>query len=161
MRAMIVDSAGRLVTGSAGSHPISFWVVSGPGAILGVGNGNPSSHEPNAATSRHAYHGLARAVVKVTSDDVADGTDDNDGSPWRQRARLRAWIDTDASPAARPAQTGSAGVPRRRGAVPDIVVAASAPGLGEGRITIPISTDVRHSVVAVARRSVVVDVQLT
>jgi hypothetical protein len=38
---------------------------SGPGRVVGVHNGDAKSHEPQHASTRHAYHGLARAVVKV------------------------------------------------------------------------------------------------
>ena len=49
----VVDEQGRVVP--VASNPISF-ELEGPGRILGVGNGNPSSHEPDTlvptATSR-------------------------------------------------------------------------------------------------------------
>ena len=49
----VVDEKGRVVP--VANHPISF-ELEGPGRILGVGNGNPSSHEPDtfvpAAQSR-------------------------------------------------------------------------------------------------------------
>jgi hypothetical protein len=37
----------------------------GPGAIAGVDNGDPTSHEPFKATKRKAFHGLCLAVVKA------------------------------------------------------------------------------------------------
>jgi beta-galactosidase len=40
----VVDEQGRVVP--VANHPISF-ELEGPGRILGVGNGNPSSHEPD------------------------------------------------------------------------------------------------------------------
>jgi beta-galactosidase len=40
----VVDEKGRVVP--TANHPISF-ELEGPGHILGVGNGNPSSHEPD------------------------------------------------------------------------------------------------------------------
>jgi beta-galactosidase len=40
----VVDEKGRVVP--VANHPISF-ELEGPGRILGVGNGNPSSHEPD------------------------------------------------------------------------------------------------------------------
>jgi len=55
VRAAIVDSAGRVVPSA--SHNVSFRVVSGPGRIIGVGNGNPTCHEPNHASWRRCkYH---------------------------------------------------------------------------------------------------------
>ena len=131
VRASLVDQSGRLC--SAASHNVSFSVVSGPGRVVGVGNGDPFSHEPNAGSSRLAYHGLARVVVQVTVDTASEG---------HVRATM---IDVDAV---------SAHV------VEDIVVVASAPGLREGRVTIPVSASASDSVLAVARRSVEADIQL-
>ncbi len=131
VRASIVDQSGQLC--SAASHNVSFAIVSGPGRVSGVGNGDPFSHEPNIGSSRLAYHGLVRAVVQVTADAVSIG-----------RARA-ATID---------AETAAAPV------VADIVVVASAPGLREGRVTIPVSTSISDSVLAVARRSVDAEIQL-
>ena len=42
---------------------ISF-SVSGPGSIYGVGNGDPSDHDPDKAEYRRAFHGLARVLVR-------------------------------------------------------------------------------------------------
>lgn len=139
VRASIVDSAGRLC--SAASHHVSFTVVSGPGRVLGVGNGDPSSHEPNVASERSAYAGLARAVVQVTVDAVSRGREQ------------RSFVDADAAAADTTSTSIDAGVE-------DIVIAASAPGLEGGRVTIPVSTELSDSVLAVARRSVDVDMQL-
>lgn len=67
--ASLVDSVpGNLVVPTA-SAPIVF-SLRGPGRILGVGNGDPSSHErdaPDSATSakRSAWNGLARVVVQA------------------------------------------------------------------------------------------------
>lgn len=47
---------------------IHFQVTNG--TILGVGNGNPISHEPDAAPYRKLYHGLAQIIV------TPDGTKD-------------------------------------------------------------------------------------
>ncbi|MDC7685110.1 glycoside hydrolase family 2 TIM barrel-domain containing protein [Asticcacaulis sp. BYS171W] len=38
--------------------------ITGPGAIIGVGNGNPTSHEPDKASKRHLFNGLAQAIVQ-------------------------------------------------------------------------------------------------
>ena len=62
--ATIVDSQGNVVPSY--SDIVTFRIVSGPGHIIGVGNGNPMCHEPNKASWRSAYHGLARAIVQVT-----------------------------------------------------------------------------------------------
>jgi hypothetical protein len=140
VRASIVDSEGRLCSAASDMSPVSFAVVSGPGRVLGVGNGDPSSHEPNVASKRSAYAGLARVVVQVSVDAV---------SPGREQ---QSFIDVDAPLGLAQADAGEV--------VADIVLAASAPGLEGGRITIPVSTDVKDAVLAVARRSVEVDIQL-
>jgi beta-galactosidase len=35
------------------------------GQVIGVGNGNPSSLEPDVASERHAFNGLAQAIVRM------------------------------------------------------------------------------------------------
>jgi beta-galactosidase len=35
------------------------------GVIIGVGNGNPTSIEPDAAADRRAFNGLAQAILRV------------------------------------------------------------------------------------------------
>jgi len=40
--------------------------VQGPGKILGVGNGDSSSHEPDKASQRSAFHGLCMVLVQTT-----------------------------------------------------------------------------------------------
>jgi len=63
IKASIVDSAGRTVP--TASNKITF-EVSNLGRLIGVGNGDPSSHEPDKANYRSAFNGLARAVVQST-----------------------------------------------------------------------------------------------
>jgi beta-galactosidase len=57
----VVDAAGRVVPDAG--HYLSF-EVTGPGKIIGVGNGDPHCHEPDKATARSAFHGLARVIVQ-------------------------------------------------------------------------------------------------
>ncbi len=40
--------------------------VTGPGNILGVGNGNPGSHESDKLPMRRAFHGKAQVIVQST-----------------------------------------------------------------------------------------------
>jgi beta-galactosidase len=40
-----------------------LFAVQGEGTILGVGNGNPSSHEPDKASLRRAFNGLCQVLV--------------------------------------------------------------------------------------------------
>jgi len=57
----IVDAQGRTVP-TAGNM-VTF-ALSGPGAVIGVGNGDPSCHEPDHATQRSAFNGLCMAIVQ-------------------------------------------------------------------------------------------------
>ena len=62
LRVEIVDAAGVLAP--TASSRVSF-EVTGPGHVLGVGNGDPSSHEPDKASGRHAFNGLVRCIVET------------------------------------------------------------------------------------------------
>ncbi|MGH9352971.1 MAG: DUF4982 domain-containing protein, partial [Terriglobia bacterium] len=59
----VVDSQGRLAPRAA--NEISFQ-ISGNGKIIGVGNGNPTSHEPDKASHRRAFNGLCVAIAQST-----------------------------------------------------------------------------------------------
>ena len=67
----VVDGAGQLVHGA--EHLVSF-AVSGPGRLVGVGNGNPHCHEPDKGANRSAFHGLVRAIVQSGDGGAAAGT---------------------------------------------------------------------------------------
>jgi beta-galactosidase len=43
--------------------PVEF-ELSGPGAIIGVGNGDPNSHEPEKGNKRSLYNGLAQVILQ-------------------------------------------------------------------------------------------------
>jgi beta-galactosidase len=58
----ILDKQGRVV--STASNEVVF-KVTGPGEIAGVGNGDPSSHEPDIASKRRAFNGLCAVFVKA------------------------------------------------------------------------------------------------
>ena len=132
VRASVLDRAGNIVHNAA--NPISFAVKSGSGRLVGTHNGQVDSRESSAQPTVAAYHGLARAVVMVTS--VA-------ALPAFERELLAA-IDLDSM------VTGLKGGDEP-GAVAGIVVQASSPGLGVVELTIPVSTDaVADSVLAVA-----------
>ena len=116
MRATIVDNAGRHVRNA--SNAVTFEVVSGPGRVVGVHSGDPQSHEPSHATDHHAaYHGLVRALVQVTS------------TAARADNHLLDAIDVDRAPAT------------NRAPATDILVRATAAGLGPATISIPTSVD--------------------
>jgi beta-galactosidase len=57
----IVDAQGRVVPKA--DNQVTF-AVSGPGSVLGVGNGDPSCHEPDKASERSAFNGLCMAIVQ-------------------------------------------------------------------------------------------------
>jgi beta-galactosidase len=40
--------------------------LAGPGKIIGVGNGDPGSHEADKATSRKLFNGLAQVIVQAS-----------------------------------------------------------------------------------------------
>ena len=61
----MVDSAGRLVP--TADAEVAFRLT-GRGRILGVGNGDPSSHEPDKADTRRAFNGLCMALVQSTKE---------------------------------------------------------------------------------------------
>ena len=58
----ILDSQGRLVPTAGNEVKFS---VDGPGEIIGVGNGNPSSHEPDKAEKRSAFNGLCMVIIQA------------------------------------------------------------------------------------------------
>ena len=59
----VADAQGRIVPDA--DNQIAF-AVSGPGTLIGVGNGDPRSHEADKATSRAAFNGLCAAIVQST-----------------------------------------------------------------------------------------------
>ncbi len=58
-----LDSQGRLVP-TAGD--LIAFNVSGQGALIGVGNGDPNSHESDKAPRRSFFNGLAQVIVQST-----------------------------------------------------------------------------------------------
>lgn len=133
VRATVVDKNGNVVPSA--DHEITFKVTQGPGVIAGVHNGDAKSHEAQDADHRRAYHGLARAVVKVTKDATSDS------------ALLVALGDGDH--AVRTSEELEAIL------ASGIVVTATAPGLAPGTVTIQVSADEgQHSVLAAAAASV-------
>jgi beta-galactosidase len=59
----IQDTKGRAMP--VASNEVSF-KVSGPGRLIGVGNGDPSCHEPDNGEKRSAFNGLCVAIVQAT-----------------------------------------------------------------------------------------------
>lgn len=61
VRVAIQDDRGRVVP--TADNLVRF-SIEGPGAILGVGNGDPSSHEPDKASMRRAFNGWCLVLVQ-------------------------------------------------------------------------------------------------
>lgn len=61
----VLDRENRLVP--IADNEITF-EISGVGKIIGVGNGDPSSHEPDQATQRKVFNGLAQVIVQSESE---------------------------------------------------------------------------------------------
>jgi hypothetical protein len=126
VRATVVDAHGNPVPTSAAN--ITFEVVSGPGRVFGVGNGDPQCKLPHQVTWRPAFHGLSRAVVKVTED--ASRSD-------RTLGLIRT-IDVESG-------KSTVKVHDPAGANPPlpvpIMVRATAPGLAPDTLAVPVSRD--------------------
>jgi beta-galactosidase len=60
----ILDDKGRLVPYA--DNRVTF-NVNGSGHILGVGNGNPSDHDPDRAQQRNAFHGHCMVLIQADS----------------------------------------------------------------------------------------------
>lgn len=58
----VIDALGRVVP--TANNKITF-KLSGPAKLIGVGNGDPSCHEPDKADSRSAFNGLAQVIVQT------------------------------------------------------------------------------------------------
>ena len=61
--AAILDAQGREVP--VADNELTFSVTGG-GRLLGLGNGDPSCHELDIASSRHAFNGLCMAIVQTS-----------------------------------------------------------------------------------------------
>jgi len=64
-----LDAKGRLVP--TANIPVEF-ELGGPGAIIGLGNGNPNSHEPEKGNRRKLFNGLAQVILQSSFN--GDGT---------------------------------------------------------------------------------------
>lgn len=62
IRVAIKDAKGRIVP--TANNLVQF-SIEGPGKIVGTGNGNPSSHEPDKASRRMAFNGYCLVIVQA------------------------------------------------------------------------------------------------
>jgi beta-galactosidase len=60
--AEVQDARGRVVP--TADNQVRF-SLSGPGAVIGVGNGDPTSLEPDKGDVRRAFNGLCMAIVQA------------------------------------------------------------------------------------------------
>ena len=135
LRATVVDSKGRTVPSSA--HNVTFTVVSGPGRIIAVGNGDPTNHQPNRVAWRSAFHGLVRGIVQVTTDAASENRD------------MLLQVDTDRDTSQLTIVPSTSAAPTE-----PIVVEAASPGLQSSRTVVRVSADLqRDGVLPVAARS--------
>ncbi|MGH7533329.1 MAG: DUF4982 domain-containing protein, partial [Gemmatimonadales bacterium] len=65
LRVEIVDATGRLVP--TADAEVAF-EVSGAGRLIGVGNGDPSSHESDRGPVRRAFNGLCCAIIQASKE---------------------------------------------------------------------------------------------
>ena len=135
VRAELLDSTGALA--DQADAEIVFAVKSGDGKIWATHNGDASSHEDPHGPRHQAYHGLARAFVRSTSDHA---------TPLAHRRRLLE-VDLEGGLSTRVAD----GV--APGALPPIIVTATAAGLKPATLAIPLSADLAHLPLAVAARA--------
>lgn len=124
VRASIVDENGQVVY--MANDNVTFAILSGPGIIQGTGSGNPKSYEANSAAWHLAYHGLVRAVVRVSS---LAGLSSYEQYLLSEMEGSDLEFEEDGN----------------------IVIQASAPGLDSVTLEIPTSVDLADSVLAVAR----------
>jgi len=61
----VVDAAGIVVPSA---DQLVTFTVEGPARLLAVGNGNPTDHSSYQVPQRHAFHGLALAMIQSTDE---------------------------------------------------------------------------------------------
>lgn len=57
----VIDSKGRHVPTA---HNMINFTLAGPAEIIGLGNGNPNSHEPEKGNKRSLFYGLAQVIIQ-------------------------------------------------------------------------------------------------
>ncbi|MNV91465.1 hypothetical protein D3C71_1859580 [compost metagenome] len=65
IKVSILDASGEVVP--MADNEVMF-TIEGPGKIIGVGNGDPSSHEPDKANRRRAFNGHCLAIVQANKE---------------------------------------------------------------------------------------------
>ena len=155
VRATLLDANGGLAVEAM--DEVVFRVAAGDGRLWATHSGNPApdmNKNPAHGGTRHAYHGLARAYIRSSSDHAT--------AP-RHRRRLRQ-IDVDGGRLTAIADPGAEGEGEGKGAgtplliLDGIVVTATLKacaghaGCPSDTITIPLTADLAQLPLAVAER---------
>ncbi|MBW8860272.1 MAG: DUF4982 domain-containing protein, partial [Caulobacter sp.] len=69
LKVEVLDAKGRPVPRA---DDLVAFALNGPGQVIGVGNGNPTSHEPDVASQRKAFNGLCQAIVRTRRGEPGD-----------------------------------------------------------------------------------------
>lgn len=144
VRAELLDEHGVLA--DQADAEVTFAVLSGDGKIWATHNGDASSHEAPHGPRHKAYHGLARAFVRSSSDRATS---------IAHRRRLLE-VDLDGGHSTKihiESGTGlGAAADVAQVMLPSIVVKATVVGLPPATLKIPLTKDLRHLPLAVAGR---------
>jgi hypothetical protein len=65
-KAILIPNAAKGRLAPVANSEVVF-TLAGPGKLIGVGNGDCSSHEPDKSSRRSAFNGLAQAIVQTTA----------------------------------------------------------------------------------------------
>lgn len=71
VKAEVRDAAG---VAAPKADNLVYFEVTGSAKVIGVGNGNPTSHEPDKALYRRTFNGLAQAIVQMRAGSVGTVT---------------------------------------------------------------------------------------
>jgi beta-galactosidase len=89
----IVDDNGEVV---AFANNLVRFEINGPGKIIGVGNGDPSSHESDKASERRTFNGFAQVIVQAARNSGTIELIAN--SPTLKPAKLKIQTKADKYP---------------------------------------------------------------
>jgi beta-galactosidase len=70
LKVEVLDAKGRPVPRA---EDLVGFTLSGPVDLIGVGNGNPTSHEPDVASQRKVFNGLAQAIIRTRRNQSGKG----------------------------------------------------------------------------------------
>ena len=142
LRITLVDANGAPLLGVfAEDVNVTVDVVSGPGRVLGTGNGKADSHQRPTANAIQTYGGLARAVIQASLDCTTDdrGTTTQVDTGTRGRTKVLA---------------GACPSPLRPIVVRATVASRASAAAGKSTsLEIQVSGDAGDGALAVARRS--------